>query len=55
MSGRGGGGLQSGAGFGELAEWSNRLERLSQEVEAKEERWMELMERQEAATAAGLK
>jgi hypothetical protein len=40
---------QVGAGFGELSEWANRVEKINQEIEAKEERWMELLEIAEGA------
>ena len=33
------------AGFTELSEWTARLEKINDEIETKEERWMELMER----------
>ncbi len=35
---------QSNAGFSQLTEWNNRLEKLQEEIDAKEERWMELMD-----------
>lgn len=39
---------QSDAGYSQLAEWQKRMDSIQEEIEAKEERWMELMELAEA-------
>jgi hypothetical protein len=39
---------QTNAGFTQLAEWSKRIEKLKEEISAKEERWLELMEMAES-------
>lgn len=39
---------QSDAGYSQLAEWQKRMDAIQEEIDAKEERWMELMELAEA-------
>lgn len=41
-------GHQANAGYSQLSEWTTRLEKINAEIAAKEERWMELMERADA-------